>query len=151
LGGHAPHQTLCLPGLYAAEIAWLLVLRGLVRVVSEAIRAKLSAWLQLSAVREFRGKLLGHLLRLERSSLLCRPRGDLASRIQVEIHWLRTLLLGSHPGHSRHTDGYCSGQCGAEGGYYASQPGVRLSPLVVPAMVFAPLPARISFATRTAC
>jgi len=106
-----------------------------VRVVSEAIRAKLSAWLQLSASGEFRGKLPRHRLRLEQSSLLCWPRADPASRIQVEIHWLRTLLLGSHPGHSRHTDGYCSGHCGAEGGYYASQPGVRLLPLAVAAIV----------------
>ena len=151
LGGHALHQTLCLPGLYAAQIAWLLVLLGLVRVVSEAIRAKLSPWLQLGSVPAFRGKLLGDLLRLEQSSLLCWPRGDLASRVQVEIDWLRTLLLGSHPGHSGRTDGYCSGHCGAEGGYYASQPGVRLRSLAVAAIVFAPLPARISFATRTAC
>jgi hypothetical protein len=124
--------------LYAAQIAWLLALLGLLRLVSEVIRAKLSAWLQLSGVREFRGKLLGHLLRLEQSSLFCRPRVDLASRIQVEIHWLRALLPGGHPGHSRHADGYCSGHSGAKGGYYASQPGVRLLPLLVAAIVFAP-------------
>ena len=121
------------------------------RLVSEAIRAKLSAWLQLSAVPEFRGKLVGHLRRFAQSSLLYWPRADLAPRIQVEILSLRTLLLGSHPGHSRHTAGYCSGHCGAEGGYYSSQPGVRLWPPAVAAVVFAPLPAMISFSTGTAC
>lgn len=121
--GPAPHQTRCLRRRSAAQIAWRLVLLGLVRADSEAIHAKLSAWLEVSVVREFRGKLLGRLLCLEQSSFLGLPRGDLAFRIQVEIHWLRTLPLGSQPGHSSHTDGYCSGHCWAEGGYYASQPG----------------------------
>jgi len=74
------------------QIVWLLVLLGLVRALSEAIRTNLTATLQLRVVREFLGKVLAHVLSLKPSTLLRWPRGELASRIQVEVHGVRTLL-----------------------------------------------------------
>jgi ABC-type multidrug transport system fused ATPase/permease subunit len=80
------------PGLAVSQIVGLLVLFGLVRAFSEAARANLSSKLQLRVIKEFRGKLLSHVLQLEPATLLRWPRGELASRIQVEVHGIRTLL-----------------------------------------------------------
>ncbi len=78
--------------LTVAQIVWLLVLLGVLRALSETVRTRLSAALQLDVVREFRGKVLSHVLRLEPQTLLRWPPGELASRIQVEVHGVRALL-----------------------------------------------------------
>ena len=78
--------------LSVVQIVWLLILLGAVRALAEMARTRLSAGLQLDVVREFRGKVLAHVLRLEPSTLLRWPPGELASRIQVEVHGVRALL-----------------------------------------------------------
>ena len=90
----APSLTgpLSAPTLSVTQIVWLLVLLGLVRALSETARANLTSKLQLRVIKEFRGKLLSHVLQLEPSTLHRWPRGELASRIQVEVHGVRTLL-----------------------------------------------------------
>jgi ABC-type multidrug transport system fused ATPase/permease subunit len=90
----APSLTgpLSTPSLSVTQIVWLLVLLGLVRALAETVRANLTSKLQLRVIKEFRGKLLSHVLQLEPSTLLRWPRGELASRIQVEVHGVRTLL-----------------------------------------------------------
>ncbi len=92
LGPEVSLDALPLPSLSVTQIVWLLVLLGLVRAGSEAIRANLTARLQLSVIREFRGKMLAHVLCLEPSTLLHWPLGELASRIQVEVHGVRAFL-----------------------------------------------------------
>jgi len=87
-----PSSALAVPSLSVAQIVWLLVLLGVARAFSETVRTHLTARLQLGVTREFRGKVLAHVLRLEPSALLRWPRGELASRIQVEVHGVRTLL-----------------------------------------------------------
>jgi ABC-type multidrug transport system fused ATPase/permease subunit len=87
-----PSGALALSPLSVAQIVWLLVLLGLVRALSETARANLTSKLQLRVIREFRGKVLSHVLGLEPSTLLRWLRGELASRIQVEVHGVRTLL-----------------------------------------------------------
>jgi ABC-type multidrug transport system fused ATPase/permease subunit len=79
-------QTQILPSLSWTEIVSALVVLELVRALSETARANLSSRLQLSVVREIRGKVLGHVLRLAPHTLLRWPRGELASRVQVEVH-----------------------------------------------------------------
>jgi len=88
----APASTHAWPRLSLTQIVWLLVFAGVVRALAETARANLAARLQLSVIREFRGKLLSHVLRLEPFALLRWPVGELASRIQVEVHGVRTLL-----------------------------------------------------------
>lgn len=85
-------EALASPSLGVTQIVWLLVVLGALRALSETLRTNLAARLQLGVVREFRGKLLAHVLELEPSKLLAWPRGELASRIQVEVHGVRTLL-----------------------------------------------------------
>ncbi len=78
--------------LSIVQIAWLLVLLGASRALAEALRTRLTARLQLDVIREFRGKVLSHVLDLEPATLLRWPPGELASRIQVEVHGVRALL-----------------------------------------------------------
>jgi ABC-type multidrug transport system fused ATPase/permease subunit len=78
--------------LSATEIAWFLVALGAARALAETARASLSSRLQLRIIREFRGIVLAHVLRLEPSVLMRWSPGELASRIQVEVHGVRTLL-----------------------------------------------------------
>jgi ABC-type multidrug transport system fused ATPase/permease subunit len=92
LGAETSSGALAIPSLSVAQIVWLLVGLGALRALSETLRTHLAARLQLGVIREFRGKLLGHVLALEPSKLLAWPRGELASRIQVEVHGVRTLL-----------------------------------------------------------
>ena len=92
LAPEVPLSAFAFPSVSVIQIVWILVLLGLIRAVSETIRANMSARLQLSVVQEFRGKVLAHVLRLEPSTLLQWPRGELASRIQVEVHGVRTFL-----------------------------------------------------------
>lgn len=80
------------PSLSWAEIAALLVFLGLLRAVAESSRTHFAARFQLGVVREFRGKILAHALSLEPATLADWPPGELASRIQVEVHGVRTLL-----------------------------------------------------------
>ncbi|MGB8330761.1 MAG: ABC transporter ATP-binding protein [Polyangiales bacterium] len=81
-----------IPTLSIAQIVWLLVALGVVRALSETLRTNVTARFQLGVIREFRGEVLAHVLRLEPSIILRWPRGELASRIQVEVHGVRTLL-----------------------------------------------------------
>ena len=143
LGAQAPPQTLGLPSLSVTQIVWLLVLLGLVRAVSETVRANLSARLQLSVVREFRGKVLGHVLRLEPSTLLRWPRGELASRIQVEVHGVRTLLhLGVAQGIRSILVATALATVALRVDTALAIPGLLVVPLAVAAIVFAARPAR---------
>jgi ABC-type multidrug transport system fused ATPase/permease subunit len=87
-----PMDALGLPILSATQIVWLLLFLGALRALAETARASLSSRLQLGIVREFRGAVLAHVLRLEPSVLKRWPPGELASRIQVEVHGVRTLL-----------------------------------------------------------
>ncbi len=80
------------PGLSVTQIVFLLVGLGVLRALSETLRTHLASQLQLGVIREFRGKLLSHVLALEPSKLLAWPRGELASRIQVEVHGVRIFL-----------------------------------------------------------
>ncbi|MGB3049386.1 MAG: ABC transporter ATP-binding protein [Polyangiales bacterium] len=84
--------TLPIPSLSVTQIVSLLVGLGALRALSETLRTNLASRLQLRVIREFRGKLLGHVLALEPSKLLAWPRGELSSRIQVEVHGVRILL-----------------------------------------------------------
>jgi ABC-type multidrug transport system fused ATPase/permease subunit len=78
--------------LSVAEIVIALVLIGALRALAETVRVNLTAKAQLGIVREFRAELLRHLLDLEPVVLLRWPPGELASRIQVEVHGIRMLL-----------------------------------------------------------
>lgn len=84
--------TLPIPSLSVTQIVWLLVALGVLRALSETLRTHLASRLQLGVIREFRGKLLRHVLALEPSKLLAWRRGELSSRIQVEVHGVRILL-----------------------------------------------------------
>ena len=92
LGAQTGSDALRIPSLSMSQIVWLLVGLGALRALSETLRTNLAARFQLGVIREFRGNLLGHVLALEPSKLLAWPRGELASRIQVEVHGVRTLL-----------------------------------------------------------
>lgn len=74
-----------------AIVLWLIAL-GLGRALFETLRAHFAARLQLAVVREMRGKILEHVLFLSPVTLRRWTRGELASRIQVEVHGLRALL-----------------------------------------------------------
>ena len=80
------------PSLSVPQIVGLLVGLGLLRAVSETLRTHFASRLQLGVIREFRGKLLAHVLALEPATLLTWPRGELSSRIQVEVHGVRVFL-----------------------------------------------------------
>ena len=75
-----------------AQIAGLLVCLGLARALAETARSRLASRFQLGVVREFRGKILGHVLSLGPATLARWAPGKLASRIQVEVHGVRVLL-----------------------------------------------------------
>ena len=143
LGAEMPTSALALPSLSVTEIVWLLVLLGLVRALAETIRANLSAKLQLSVVREFRGKVLAHVLRFEPSTLLRWPRGELASRIQVEVHGVRTLLhLGVAQGIQSILMATALATVALRVDTALAIPGLLVVPLAVVAVVFAARPAR---------
>jgi len=138
-----PPSGLPFTSLSVTQIVWLLVLLGLVRAVSETIRANLGAKLQLSVVREFRGKVLAHVLRLEPSTLLQWPRGELASRIQVEVHGVRTLLhLGVAQGIRSILVATALASVALEVDTALAIPGLLVVPLAVAAIVFLARPAR---------
>jgi ABC-type multidrug transport system fused ATPase/permease subunit len=84
--------ALPIPSLSVPQIVGLLVGLGVLRALSETLRTHLSSKLQIGVIREFRGKLLAHALALEPSRLLAWPRGELSSRIQVEVHGVRVFL-----------------------------------------------------------
>ncbi|RZV54894.1 MAG: ABC transporter ATP-binding protein [Deltaproteobacteria bacterium] len=84
--------ALPVPSLSVPQIVGLLLGLGLLRALSETLRTHLASKLQLGVIREFRGKLLAHVLALEPASLLAWRRGELSSRIQVEVHGVRILL-----------------------------------------------------------
>ena len=79
-------------GLSWIEIAVALVVLGVLRGVTETLRANVSARVQLGVVREFRGKILARVLGAEPIRLAAWAHGELASRIQVEVHGVRALL-----------------------------------------------------------
>ena len=142
-GPQPPSHGLPFPSLTVSQIVWLLVLLGLLRALSETVRANLSARLQLSVVREFRGKVLAHVLRLEPTTLLRWPRGELASRIQVEVHGVRTLL---HLGVAQGIRSILVATSLAIVALRVDTPlatsGLLVLPLAVAAVVFAARPAR---------
>jgi ABC-type multidrug transport system fused ATPase/permease subunit len=143
LGNQAAHRGLAFPSLSVTQIVWLLVLLGLTRALSETIRTNLSATLQLRVVREFRGKVLAHVLSLEPSSLLRWPRGELASRIQVEVHGVRTLLhLGVTQGIRSILVATALATVALRVDTALAIPGLLVLPLAVAAIVFAARPAR---------
>ena len=74
-----------------AIVVWLVGL-GVARALFETLRANLAARLQLAVVREIRTKILLHTLQLSPLTLRRWTRGELASRIQVEVHGVRALL-----------------------------------------------------------
>lgn len=76
----------------AVQIVTALVCLGLLRALAETARARISARLQLGIVREFRGKILARALTLEPAAITAWGPGELASRIQVEVHGVRVLL-----------------------------------------------------------
>ena len=108
--------------LSVAEIVIALLLIGALRALTETVRVNLTAKAQPGIVLEFRAELLRHLLDLEPVVLLRWPPGELASRIQVEVHGIRMLLQLVHPGHPEHSCGNCSSHYGVRGGYHTSHP-----------------------------
>jgi ATP-binding cassette subfamily B protein len=142
-GDQMSSGALAFPSLSAAEIVWLLVLLGFVRAMSETARARLTATLQLGVIREFRGKVLAHVLRIEPSSLLRWPRGELASRIQVEVHGVRTLLhLGIAQGIRSILVATALATVALRVDTALAIPGLLVVPLAVAAIVLAARPAR---------
>ena len=142
-GVEIPSAALPFTSPSVTQIVWLLVSLGLLRAVSETIRAHLGAKLQLSVVREFRGKVLAHVLRLEPSTLLQWPRGELASRIQVEVHGVRTLLhLGVAQGIRSIVVATALASVALEVDTRLAIPGLLVVPLAVAAIVFLARPAR---------
>ena len=89
MGPQASPGVLAFPRPLVPQIVWFL---GPIRALLETLRANLSTKLQVGVVREFPGKVPAHVLQLEPSTLPWWPRGELASRIQVEVHGVRTLL-----------------------------------------------------------
>jgi subfamily B ATP-binding cassette protein MsbA len=142
-GSEVTSGALQVPGLSVAQIVWLLVALGLLRAVSETVRANLSAKLQLGVVREFRGKVLAHVLRLEPTTLLRWPSGELASRIQVEVHGVRTLLhLGVSQGIRSIVVATALASVALGVDTALAIPGLLVVPLAVAAVVFLARPAR---------
>jgi ABC-type multidrug transport system fused ATPase/permease subunit len=136
-------SALPLPDLSVTQIVWLLVLLGLVRAFSETVRANLSATLQLSVIREFRGKVLAHVLRAEPSTLLRWPSGELASRIQVEVHGVRTFLhMGVTQGIRSILMATALASVALAVDSALAIPGLLVVPFAAAAVVFAARPAR---------
>jgi ABC-type multidrug transport system fused ATPase/permease subunit len=129
--------------LSMTQIVALLVLLGLVRALAETARTRLSAALQLGVVREFRGKVLSHVLRLEPSILLGWPPGELASRIQVEVHGVRALLhLGVSQGIRSILVATALASVALRVDTALAIPGLLVVPLAVVLVVLAARPAR---------
>jgi subfamily B ATP-binding cassette protein MsbA len=142
-GSTAVSAEFPMPGLTVTEIVWLLVALGLLRATSETVRANLSARLQLDVVREFRGKVLAHVLCIEPTTLLGWPRGELASRIQVEVHGVRTLLhLGVAQGIRSIVVATALASVALRVDTALAIPGLLVLPLAVAAIVFLARPAR---------
>jgi ATP-binding cassette subfamily B protein len=145
-GNSRPETTssaLAFPNLSVTQIVWLLVVLGVVRSLSETLRANLASKLQLGIVREFRGKVLSHVLGLEPSTLLAWPRGELASRIQVEVHGVRTLLhLGVSQGIRSILVATALASVALRVDTTLAIPGLLVLPLAVGFIVFAARPAR---------
>ena len=85
-------QTEGLASLSWTAIVLVIVSLALVRGLSDTARAHVASRLQLGVTRELRGKVLDHALRLSPLQLARWPPGELASRIQVEVHGVRALL-----------------------------------------------------------
>ena len=85
-------QMATLPSLSWLGIASPLVMLGLVRVLPESLRTHLSARLQRGVVFEFRGKISLRIPPAHPAGPATRPPGELASRIQLEVHGVRTVL-----------------------------------------------------------
>ncbi len=73
-------------------IALMLVLLALVRAISETLRSRFATRAQLSVVRELRAILLEHALRLPARLRQQWTHGELASRIQLEVQGVQSLL-----------------------------------------------------------
>ena len=84
-------EAVSIPSPSVTQIVSLLVALGGLRALSETLRTNLAARFQLGVVSEFRCKLQGHVPAVEPSKPLAWPGGELASRIQVEVHGVRTL------------------------------------------------------------
>jgi ABC-type multidrug transport system fused ATPase/permease subunit len=91
-GAERPRGLTQFVGLSVAEIVSALVLLGALRALTETVRVDLTAKAQLGIVQRFRLELLEHLLDREPAVLLRWPPGELASRIQVEVRGIQTLL-----------------------------------------------------------
>ena len=85
-------QTDRLAGFSLVEIALVLIALGLIRTLAETASAFSAARLQLGVVRDMRGKVLRQVLALPEAQRARWPSGELASRVQVEVHGLRALL-----------------------------------------------------------
>jgi len=84
------------PGPWAKEIVIAVLLRGRAPLLAEASFTDLAPRLQLGLASEFKGNFFLNLLRVEVANLGSRPRWELSSRTQVEVHASRALLhLGS--------------------------------------------------------
>ena len=142
-GAQTKLSAITVPTLSVGQIVLLLVLLGAVRAVAETARANLTAKLQLGVVREFRGKVLSHVLGLEPSTLLRWPPGELASRIQVEVHGVRILLhLGLAQGVRSILMATALATVALRVDTALAIPGLFAVPLAVAAIVFAARPAR---------
>lgn len=136
-------QSASLPGLSWTEIAWLLVLLGVLRAVSETGRAHLTSKLQLGVVREFRGEILSRVLALDPLTLGRWPHGELASRVQVEVHGVRTLLqLGVNQGIRSILMATALAIVALKVDASLATPGLLVVPLAVAVIVLAARPAR---------
>ncbi|MGB5366392.1 MAG: ABC transporter ATP-binding protein [Polyangiales bacterium] len=132
-----------IPSLTVTQIVCLLVGLGVLRALSETIRTHLASKLQLGVIREFRGKLLSHVLALEPSKLLAWPRGELSSRIQVEVHGVRVFLhLGVGQGIRSALVATALASVALRVDTALAIPGLLVVPLAVALMVVAARPAR---------
>ena len=131
------------PGLSVIQIVCLLVGLGVLRALSETLRTHLASKLQLGVIREFRGKLSTHVLALEPSKLLAWPRGELASRIQVEVHGVRIFLhLGVGQGIRSMLVATALASVALRVDTALAIPGLLVMPLAVVLIVVAARPAR---------
>ena len=126
-----------------SQIAWLLVLLGVVRAISEAARAHLTARLQLAVMREFRGKILAQALALDPLERGRWPHGELASRVQIEVHGVRMLLqLGFGQGIRSILVATALAMVALKVDASLATPGLLVLPLAVGIIILAARPAR---------
>jgi ABC-type multidrug transport system fused ATPase/permease subunit len=136
-------QTALFPSLSWVQIALGLVILGLLAAAAEAGRTYLSARFQAGLVREFRGKILGHLLAAEPAALAGWPPGELASRVQVEIHGVRSLLhLGVIQGIRGIVVATALAIVAIKVDSRLATPGLLMLPLAAILLIFAARPAR---------